>query len=86
LANTRTANVIYVDTTAAFAGPLSICGIKYIGAATGTVVITATDSGSNLWQESGTNNLPMDEAEIVAQGGITVTVANSAKCYIYLED
>jgi hypothetical protein len=85
MANTRTANVIYCDTTASFSGPLSICSLKYIGAASGTAVITATDSGSRLWEEAGASNLRSDEVEIQANDGITVTIASGAKVYIYLE-
>ncbi len=85
MANSRSSGVIYVDTTAAFAGPLEIESIKYIGAPTGTAAITATDSGLPLWQEAGTPNLSTDYTPMYAQGGITVTLANSAKVYIYLK-
>lgn len=86
MANGRTSNVIYVDTTATFTGPFCVTGIKYIGASSGTLVITAADSGVRVYEEAGTANLQVDDAEFyVGAAGITVTVANSAKCYIYIE-
>ena len=85
MANTMTCNVIYVDTTAAFSGPARISGFKYIGASSGTAVVTDTTSGYNLWQESGTSNQHVDDVEIYCPKGFTVTVANSAKVYVYLE-
>ena len=85
MANTRAGNVIKCDTTATFTDAKQICGIKYIGAASGTAVITdAGGSGNNLWVESGTTN-QWNDAEIVANDGVTVTVTNSAIVYLYLE-
>lgn len=88
MANARADNVIYVDTSAGFAGPLNICGIKYIGNTSGTALIESGSSASggvDLWNESGANILPVDDVDIVANNGIYVTLANSAKIYIYLK-
>ena len=58
MANTRTGNVIYVDTTASFEKAI-IRAVKYIGNASGTAVIS--NNSKTIWQESGTNNLSVDE-------------------------
>jgi len=84
MANTRAANVLRVDTTADFADLKNICGIKYIGAASGTAVIKDKDtSGNTLWQESGTSNV-FNEVKINAAEGMRVEVTNSAVVLIYL--
>jgi len=88
MANTRTNNVIYVDTTGyTLEGPVSIESIKYIGNTSGTALITTGTggSGSRLWEEAGTNNQAADAVCIFANDGIHVAVTNSAKVYIYLE-
>lgn len=88
MANGRTGNVIYVDTTAyALDQTVTIAKVKYIGNASGTLVISAgiTGSGQTIYQESGTANLQADE--ICARvDGFYVALTNSAKCIIYLED
>jgi hypothetical protein len=86
MANTRTANVIFVDTTAAtYTGPIKICGIKYIGNTSGTLQIQSQNvSGAVLWEARGTAD-SFDEAEIFASDGIYVALTNGAKAYIYLE-
>ena len=87
MANTRVNNVIYVDTTGyTLAGPLTIESVKYIGASSGTALITAGTggSGSRIWEEAGTNNQAAEEVCIRADDGIHVAVTNSAKVYIYL--
>lgn len=83
MANTRTGNVIYVDTTASFEKAI-IRAVKYIGNASGTAVIS--NNSKTIWQESGTNNLSVDEICAVCDSGYTVTLTNSAKVIIYLED
>lgn len=88
MANGRTGNVIYVDTTAyTLDQTVTIARVKYIGNASGTLVITAgtAGTGQTIYQESGTANLSVDE--ICARvDGFHVAVTNSAKCIIYLED
>ena len=86
MANHRSANVIFVDTSAAFTIPATICSVKYIGNTSGTAAIRAdaSASGSILWEESGTANL-FNEVEIRDNVGIYVEVSNGAKVYVYLE-
>jgi hypothetical protein len=87
MANSRVGNVIFVDTTGyTLDQTVTIGYVKYIGNASGTAIITqgTSGSGSPVWQEAGTNNLPADE--ICARvDGIHVAITNSAKVYIYLE-
>jgi len=88
MANARKGNVIFVDTTGYTLDQTVVIGsVKYIGAATGTAVITDGTSGSGMtvWKESGTANLTVDE--ICAKvDGFHVAVANSAQVIIYLEE
>lgn len=88
MANARKGNVIYVDTTGyTLDQTLTIKAVKYIGAASGTAIITAGTSGSGtiVWQESGTANLRVDE--ICARvDGFHVAITNSAVVIIYLEN
>lgn len=85
MANTREGNVIRIDTSAAFADVKRVCGIKYVGAASGTAEVRgdALVGGDLLWQHSG-NVLAFEEVEITSPGGIYVTVTNSAVVYIYV--
>lgn len=86
MSNTRSANVIIVDTSAQFSENSQICGIKYIGAASGTASIKAdSTSGVVVWEEAGTANVWNPEVELQMRNGFYVTVTNSAKVYIYLE-
>lgn len=84
MANHREANVIFVDTSAAFPEIKDIVGIKYIGAGGSSITIkgAADSSGSNLYFENSTGNV-FDEIKIRDQEGIYVTVAGTASCYIY---
>ena len=87
MANSVANNVIYVDTTGyTYSGPLEICSIKYIGAASETAVITqgVTGSGSILWEESGTANVFNSDVELAAKDGIHVAIAAGVKLYLYL--
>ena len=88
MANAAAGNVLFVDTTATTdSRTLKIRAVKYIGNASGTVVITAgtAGTGATIWQESGTNNLSVDE--ICARvDGFHVAITNGAKVIIYLED
>lgn len=87
MANSKFKTVIYVDTTADFTGPLVICGVKYIGASGGTLVITDKATSARIYEESGTGNQQLEDLDVFIKQDetITVTVASSAKCYLYLE-
>jgi hypothetical protein len=87
MANGTSANVIYVDTSAAFTYATRIRSIKYIGASSGTATIKANadSSGQTIWQESGTSNVYNPDVYISDNKGVYVTVANSAAVYLYLE-
>ncbi len=89
MSNTRAGSVIKVDTSANFTDVHDIVSIKYIGASSGTAVITksvaaADGSGANVWQESGTANLWNPDVNIRCNKGVYVTVTNSAVVYLYL--
>ena len=88
MANARTGNVIFVDTTGyTLDQTVIISNVKYIGNTSGTATITAGTSGSGqvIWKESGASNLRADE--ICAKvDGFHVAVANSAQVLIYLEE
>jgi hypothetical protein len=85
MANTRARNVIRVDTTATFSAQTFIHSIKYIGASSGTAIITSADSTNKLWEESGTSNVYNPNVDISGTDGIVVTVTNSAVVYLYLK-
>lgn len=88
MANTRTNNVIRVDTTAAFAGPLKIKSVKYIGASSGTALITegSSGSGNRIWESKGGDILEWNEGLCTHCGqGFHVAVTNNAVVYIYLD-
>lgn len=87
MANSNSANVIRVDTSAAFTVGQEISAIKYIGAASGTASVKlGSSSGATLWEEAGASNVYNSNLHIRAGGqGIYVTVANSAVVYIYLK-
>jgi hypothetical protein len=88
MANARTGNVIFVDTTAyTLDQSVTIRAVKYIGNASGTLVISAgtAGTGTTIYQESGTANLQVDEI-CARTDGFYVALTNSAKCIIYLED
>lgn len=83
MANHRSGNVDYVDTTdTSLADVKDVCGIKYIGAASGTATVKSLSDGEILWQESGTANV-FNEVEIRDQAGIEVEVTNSAAVFVY---
>jgi hypothetical protein len=87
MANTIEANVILVDTNAAFPQAKRIRSIKYIGNASGTAVITGggSSSGDRVWEESGSTNVYNANVEIGDGDGVYVTLTNSAKVYLYLK-
>jgi len=84
MANTQSGSVIFVDTTAyTGVGKAYICAIKYIGASSGTATIK--DGGANgnvVWEELGASNI-FNQVEMTITD-LYVTLANSAKVYIYL--
>jgi len=89
MANSQTGNVIYVDTTGyTYSGNATIEAVKYIGNTSGTAAITSgtSDSGSPVWQESGTSNQAAEGICAKCDSGFRVAVTNSAKVYIYLEN
>lgn len=88
MANTRAANVIYVDTTGyTLDQQVTICSVKYIGNTSGTALITVgtSGSGSRVWEESGATNQAAEEIEAKVDG-FHVALTNGAKVYIYLEN
>jgi hypothetical protein len=91
MSNTRAGNVIRVDTSANFTDVRNIETIKYIGASSGTAVITkavaaADNSGNKLYEASGTSNELAHGLEIRCPTGVYVAVSNSAVVYLYLGD
>jgi len=85
MANAREGNVIRVDTSADFADVRSFCGIKYVGAASGTAAVKAENSsGDQIWEHSG-NVIVFDQVKIRSDKGVRVEVANSAVVYLYLK-
>lgn len=82
MANAREGNVVYVDTTASFTDVKTIKGIKYVGNTNGRVAITAAPSSDPLWEQNGATDA-FDDVCISCKEGITVTITNGAKAYIY---
>jgi len=86
MANTRAANVIRVDTTAAFSGPLFVQSIKYIGSSSASATVrSGSASGNTLWQESGASNVHNADVCLKAGDGLHVTITNSSVVYLYLK-
>lgn len=86
MANARRANVIRVDTSAAFTDVRRVQGIKYVGASTGTAKVRANSvsNGTVLWEHAGDVKV-FDEACIKEVEGIYVEVTNNAVVYLYLK-
>jgi hypothetical protein len=87
MANSYADNVIFVDTTNAdYDMQAKICGIKYIGASSGTAeILSGTGAGgASLWEQDGNSNI-FEEVDIRADNGFRVNVTNSATVYIYLK-
>lgn len=85
MANYRRGNVLFVDTTdSVFTDIRNIKGVKYLGASNGTANIKCAQSGSILWQTSGTNDL-FNDVCIRNPNGIEVEVTNSATILIYVK-
>lgn len=85
MANTLAGNVYKVDTSGSIPGARNITSIKYIGASTGTAVITDNDSTNRVWEESGTSNVFNSKTHIRTPSGVTVTLTNSAVVYLYID-
>ena len=83
MANTRSGNVRFCDTTATFTESTKIESVKYIGNASGTVVIST--AAGQIWNAGGTADLSTEEICARCDSGFTVTITNGAKVYIYLE-
>jgi hypothetical protein len=84
MANYRSANVIVVDTSAAFLEAIKIKAVKYIGDTGASADIRAQASnGAVLWEETSDNTV-FNEVNISDSKGVYVTVANGAKVYLYL--
>lgn len=86
MANARRANVIRVDTSAAFTDVRRIMGVKYAGATSGTAKIrsNAASDGMILWEHDG-DVLEFDDVCIKEVEGVYVEVTNSAVVYLYLK-
>jgi hypothetical protein len=87
MANGYSANVIFVDTDAAFVYAKNIQSIKYIGNANGTASLKSggTSSGTVIWEESGSSNVINSDLDIRDPNGVYVTLTNGAKVYLYLK-
>lgn len=89
MANTRGANLIVVDTSAAFADATNIVGIKYVnagGTAASASIKKASSSGVVLWEASGEDVEKFEQAAIRCPQGIYVTVTDTGtKVYVYLK-
>jgi hypothetical protein len=88
MANGKTNNVIFVDTTGYTDSSAAIIeSVKYIGNTSGTAVITAgtAGTGQTLWKESGSSNQAAEEICVRCDGGFHVAVTNSAQVLIYLK-
>lgn len=87
MANTKTGNVIFVDTTGYTCSTSEIIeSVKYIGNTSGTAIITSGTggSGSTVWKESGATNQAAEEICARCDSGFHVAVTNSAQVLIYL--
>lgn len=87
MANTRTANVIRVDTTAyTYAASVKIESVKYIGASTSSAIITQGTSGSGgkLYENANATTDPVEEIN-ARTDGFYVALTGTAVLYIYLE-
>ena len=87
MANYQSANVIFVDTSAAFPNAKRICGVRYVGAAASSASIKAdaNSSGAVLWTDTATTSAWYPELEIRDNNGVYVTITGTASVYIYLE-
>lgn len=86
MANYKSANVIVVDTSAAFSEVLNVKSVKYIGNTGGSASIkgNADSSGPVLWECDGDADA-VNEVCIRDNKGLYVSVASGAKVYLYLK-
>lgn len=86
MANYTSANVIFVDTSAAFPQAKRIDSIRYVGANTSSVTIrgNASASGPILFTDATTTTNWYPEMEIRDGDGVYVAVTGTASAYIYL--
>lgn len=86
MANHRTGNVVYVDTTNTDLPDIrNVKSVKYIGSSgSGSATIKAIGDRDPMWEHSG-NVLEHDEVCLRAPQGIEVEVTNGAAVYIYVE-
>lgn len=85
MANAWGANVLLVDTTAAFAIPMRICSIRYEAGSSGSITIKETDSSGTVVFFCDDTADGTHRVNIRTTKGIHVTCTNSAKVYIYTE-
>lgn len=87
MAGSINSNVVYCTATLAIVGPVAIRAIKYIGASSGTATVTTgtATGGVSLWAQSGSANWQDQGMNIFNTKGVYVTLANSAKVYVYLK-
>lgn len=84
MANTSNGNVYRIDTTDTdLPAVRNICGIKYVGANSGTATVKAISSSrESLWEHAG-DVIVHDDVKIRANQGIEVEVTNGVVVYIY---
>jgi hypothetical protein len=85
MANARAGNVIVVDTSATFAFPITIEGIRIIpGTGTPSVTIKQDDSSGTVLYENANTSPEYNQVCIKSSGGIYVAVAGTGtKVYLY---
>lgn len=85
MANHRTGNVIFVDTTGTdLFDTRRISDIKYIGAAVGTAIVRADGvAGKDMWEASGDVEV-FDQVRLRNSKGFHVILAGGASVYLYL--
>lgn len=90
MANYRSQNIQFVDTSADFTERVAICNVKLIAAgATATITIKADNSSGSVIYEASTaaNTANYDHGiDVELRGGYSVAVSGAgAKAYLYLE-
>lgn len=88
MANTRNNQSIFVDTndTTLSGDVFYICGIRYLGASSGTCVIkSGSSSGEIIFDAEGASNDYVDLGGLRIKDNIHVALTNSAEVIIYLK-
>ena len=88
MANTYSANVIKVDTSASLDYAKEICGIKYIAGSVGSSVeikAGASSVGDSLWLASTQSASIFDHVRIRDPKGVYVTITGTSSAYLYLK-